>query len=209
MLLVFPFVFGFLFSQRKKNGLEERKKQLSQQFLDAMRVVSTALLAGLSAENAWREAQKEIEVLYGKEAIMFCELQEMNQSIRLSVPVEKVLDEFAQRTGIEDIVSFAEVFLFAKRCGGDFVKIIEHTTEHMRSKLETEQEIDVLIAAKRLEQKIMNLVPIFILAYLRISSDGYLDVLYSNWLGRIFMCICLIAYVFAIFIAKRVMAIKI
>ncbi len=208
-LAIFPLVCGFVYQQTKNSGLQKQKSNLSIQFLDAMRVVSTALMAGLSIENAWKEAQKEVDTLYGRNSPMFLELQEMNHSVALNVPLEQVLEEFAERTDVEDIISFAEVFTFAKRSGGNFVKIIDNTTEHMKSKVETQKEIEVLIASKRLEQKVMNLVPIFILAYLRLSSDGYLDVLYGNWFGRVFMCICLAVYIVSFLVAERIMTIKI
>lgn len=204
-----PIVLIVEWKRTQRSGLQKQVSELSRQFLDAMRVVSTALLAGLSMENAWIEAQKEVELLYGDRSCMFLELQEMNRSIELNVPLEKLLVEFGGRSGIEDIISFSEVFAFAKRCGGDLVRIIGETTEHMRSKQETEKEIEVLVAAKKLEQKVMNLVPILILAYLKLGSGDYLRVLYDNPIGKLFMCGCLLAYLLAIYIAEHVLAIRI
>lgn len=208
-LSVFPFVLILIYKKFVKNKKVVQKRELAKQFLDAMQVVNSALLAGLSMENAWKEAQKETELLYGKRSRMYNELQEINRSVGLNVPLEQKLESFAGKSEVEEIISFSEVFSFAKRSGGDFAGMIGETTDHMRKKQDTENEINVLVASKRLEQKVMNIIPIFILAYLRISSGGYLDVLYKNPVGVIFMSICLVVYGAAILAADKIMAIQV
>ena len=60
-----------------------------------------------------------------------------------------------------------------------------------------------MIAQKKLEQKVMNVMPVFLLFYLDITSPGYLDVLYHNILGVIFMTICLLGYLASILLSER------
>ena len=49
----------------------------------------------------------------------------------------------------------------------------------------------------------MNVMPVFLLFYLDITSPGYLDVLYHNILGVIFMTICLLGYLASILLSER------
>lgn len=207
--ILYPVIFAIVWRRTKRELLEKRKQMISIQFLDAMRAVGASLLSGYSMENAWKEAQKEIKLLHGSKSYLYVELEEINRSVELSIPIESLLEQFGVRTGIEEIQSFAEVFSFSKRSGGDFVKMIETTTNHMRLKQETQQEISVAIASRRLEQKVMNLVPLFILAYLRVSSGDYLDALYHNAFGVVFMTACLGLYALAIVISERLTAIRI
>jgi tight adherence protein B len=207
--IIFPLVYLIIRKKTIENRKEKQQKELSIQFLDAMRVVSSSLLAGLSLENAWKEGQREVEFMYGTDAYMSREMKEMNQSVSLNVPLEQQLEEFAYRSGVEDIISFAEVFSFAKRMGGNFVEIIESTIGHMREKQETEQEIEVVIASRKLEQKVMDVIPILILAYLKLTSGDYMEVLYGNAAGVIFMSICLVIYIAALYLANRIMTIKV
>lgn len=208
MLGWIPCVLFLRRRERMQRG-QKRRDVLTLHFLDAMRAVSTALMGGYSVENAWKEAQREVEMLHGTDGDMYRELQEMNQSVSLRVPIEGLLEDFAMRSGVEDIISFSEVFSFAKRSGGNFVKIIDSTAEHMRQKQRTEQEIAVAVASKRMEQKVMNLLPLLILAYLKISSDGYLDPLYHNAKGVLFMSVCLGVYFAAMLLADKIMHIRI
>ena len=112
--LLFPVISAVLWRRTLREKKQKRQQQLSVQFLDAMRAVSASLLSGYSMENAWREAQKEVGLLHGSDAYMSNELAEINRSVALSVPIEKLLAEFGVRSGVEDIQSFAEVFSFAK-----------------------------------------------------------------------------------------------
>lgn len=208
-IFVMPFLYQVLKRRRKKRGIEKQQNEITAQFLDAIRVVSSALFAGLSMENAWMEAQKEIEMLYGKESTLYSEISRINRKVEMSVPIEGLVLEFANRTGVEDIITFAEVFYFAKRSGGDMVKIIDTTICHIKERQDTMQEIEIMITEKKMEQKVMSLIPVFILAYLRLTSNGYLDILYGNPLGIAFMTCALGAYLFALYMAEKIMNIRV
>lgn len=202
-------IYFFFRQQSIQNNILEQKQKLSQQFMDSLRSISTALLAGYSMENAWKEAQNEIGMLHGEDSLMYIELDEMNRAVKMSIPLEQTMKAFAERSGIEDIDSFSEIFSFAKRSGGNFVQIIDSTSYRMCEKYEIKREIEVMIASKKLEQKVMNVIPLIILGYLKITSIDYLSVLYGNILGALFMTICLMAYGLAIYISKKVLDIKV
>lgn len=208
-LILTPVFFILLKKRKISQQIKARKNELSQQFMDALKAVSTALLAGYSTENAWMEAQKELVLLYGRDSMMYQEFDAMNRAVQMNIPLEQKLEEFAERSAVEAIGSFAEIFSFAKRSGGNFVQIIDSTTQRMCGKFETEREIEVMVAAKKMEQKVMNIVPIGIIAYLKISSMGTLDILYGNFFGVCFMTVCLIAYAGAILLSDRILDIQV
>ena len=208
-LLLLPFLFLFFIRQEKRAGIERVQAQLAKEFIDALRTISAALLAGLSMENAWKEAEGEMLALYGEDSYLYRELAEMNHSIALNIPIEQLLSDFSNRSGNADIASFAEVFAFAKRSGGNFVTIMEGTVGNMRARYETEREIQVQVASRKMEQKVMNIIPLFILAYLKLTSMDFLDVLYGNVAGVLFMTVCLLAYGGAIVLADKILKIRV
>lgn len=205
----FLVIYPVFLKRKRKQKLEQRKTILSLEFKETMQAVAGALTAGYSMENAFREAQKEIEQLYGKETFMVKELQEMNAKIALNQPIEQLLMDFSSRSGIEDVESFCQVFSFAKRGGGDFVKIIKTTILQIADKIEVKREIETVIAAKKLEQKIMQAIPVFILLYLDITSPGFLDVLYGNLLGISIMTVGLMLYLMAVLLAEKIVDISV
>lgn len=204
MALVVP--VGIFWRKRYiESRKKERQRELLNQFKDGMRAVSAALLAGYSVENAWREAETELCRLYGRGALMSKEWHEMNARIEMNEPIEKPLLAFAARSGCEDVESFAEVFAFAKRSGGNFAKIIRTAISRIKGKMEVEQEIATVLAGKKLEGRIMNVMPLFILAYMNLTSKEFLQVLYGNPFGVLVMTAALGVYAVALKLSDRIL----
>lgn len=208
-LFLFPVVW-FIFKRRYQAAqIRKRKERLLQEFKDTIQAVSAALLAGYSMENAWREAEKELKELHGERSLMYAEVHQVNAAVRMNEPLEKVLSEFAERSGCEEIESFAEVFSFAKRSGGDFPKIIRTTVQKLAGKIEVEREIATVLTGKKLEGRIMNGMPVFILAYLTVTAGDFLDVLYKNVLGAVIMSGALGIYLAAVKLSERILDIQV
>ena len=204
MLAIYP-AYRRSYQQQQ---IEKQKRRLLLQFKDAMQCASAAILSGYSMENAWIEAEKEVCDLYGKTSYMAKEMKEMNTAIGMNQPVEQLLYEFALRSQCEEILSFAEVLRFAKRSGGNFGKIIHHTTHRISEKLEIEQEIMTVISGKQMEQKVMNVVPVGLLGYLNLTSGDFLAPLYGNLFGACVMTTAFAAYLGALLLSRRIVRIE-
>ena len=207
--VLFPVVCALYAKSYRKELQKKRAERLLLEFKDAMQAVSAALLAGYSMENAWREAERELRELYGEGGLMLAEVQQINAAVRVNEPLEHALVEFAVRSGCEEIESFAEVFGFAKRSGGDFAKIIRTTVYKLTGRIEVEREIQTVLAGKRLEGRVMNVVPMFILAYMTLTSGDFLAPLYGSLLGVSVMTAALAAYAGALWLSARILDIQI
>ena len=209
ILLILPICVVFYHQYYKKELLRKYKERINSEFKDALAAIASSLRAGLSAENALSESYREMQVVYGADAPITRELQIMVNQITLGIPMENIFDEFAQRTKVDDIETFSSVFKIAKRTGGDMVEIIHRTAEDIAAKIDTKNEIQVLISSKKLEQNIMSLMPLLIILYIELTSGGMLAPLYGNLKGVVIMSICLISYVFAYFLSRKIMDIEV
>lgn len=208
ILMLIP--YGFYYVKNKKEELiEKRKWQLNLQFKDALISISSALNAGYSIENAFGQAANDLKLMYTKETLIVVEFQSMINQIQINITIEKILEDFARRTDIEDIDNFSAVFSTAKRTGGDLIKIIRNTGNSIGEKIETRREIQTMITAKKFETKVMNLIPFAIILYLKLFSPGFLDPLYNNISGFSIMSVLLIVYIFAYITAKKIMSIEV
>ena len=79
----------------------------------------------------------------------------------------------------------------------------------MQEKSDTEAEIEVLVSGKKLEQKIMCVIPLVIIAYLRLETAEFLSVLYHNPFGMFIMSICLAVYAGAYILGERIVDISV
>lgn len=189
--------------RRRMQWFTGRKQRLQQQFISAMQIVSGSLTAGYSMENAWRNAQQDLNRLYGPEAEFCVELRRMNQKLAMNEQLEQVLFEFASDCGVEDIYNFAEIFYYVKRSGGNLTEIIGATIERMQEKAEILAEIENVVASGKMEQRMMNLLLPGLLLFVTISSPSYSGILYHNVLGILVMSICLAGYIFCFWWAER------
>lgn len=205
LLFFFPF---YLKKQEKQQG-ELEKYQLEFAFRDSLQSLSSALEAGYSVENALSEIVKDLNILYLKDARIVKEFEFMVRQVKNNISVEQVFFELAQRIKLEDAESFAEVFITAKRSGGDLIKIAKRTSNTICEKAEVLQEIQTMITAKKYEAKIMKLVPYAILAYFNFFSPEYLSALYGNFPGIILMSILLILYQSANYLASKITTIEV
>ena len=204
MVLVIPFYPVFL-RMKAQVLLQKQKSMLQEQFKEAICALATALGAGYSIENAWKEARKEVEKLFGEHALIVQELNHMLAHLEMNVSLEELLSDFALRSGLEDVGSFCQVFLFAKRSGVDFIGIIHATANRISRKVDLQREIITDLAARRLESRVMNMVPMFMLLYLNLTSPGYFDLLYGNLSGVIIMSLCLLFYLLAYVWSERML----
>lgn len=187
---------------------KKRIEKLGSQFKDAILALSSALQAGYSAENAWREAWQEMICIYGDDGLITKEFEYMVKAISINETPERVITDFAQRSGLSEIDSFAQVFCLAKRSSGDLVSIIESTARTISEKLRVREEIVTLTTAKQLEKNIMSIIPAGIILYLDFAFNGFLDVLYSGIVGRMVMTVCLVLYMTAVLLGIHIVSAK-
>ncbi len=207
-VLLSPYIYFYVKSS-KKIKIKDNRQKLCKEFKDAMLSVSVALNAGYSIENSFKEALKELKILYGKEAIIVREFKEIVAKISNNENIEEVLCAFADNSAVEDIEYFANIFKYAKRSGGNMIEIIRSTASTIRQKAEVEQEIQTIISGKKMEVKVMQIMPFAMIGYLRLTSPEFLASLYGNVAGIIVMSICLFIYVIAVWFAKRIVEIDI
>ena len=118
----------------------------------------------------------------------------MIHQLDINQPVEQVMSELAGRVSQEDVENFVIVFSAAKRTGGDSISILKSAVRDISDKIEAEKEIQTLLASKKLEFKVMCIIPFGILFYMRLAFPEFMQVLYGNLAGAALMTVCLGIY---------------
>lgn len=204
IFLLFPVFLIFV----KKYLLEKRKWKMTLEFREMIRIISVNLQAGSSAENAFKHAYREIKKLFGDKSFITMECETIVRGLENNLVLETLVSSFGERSCVEEIREFAEVFSIAKRSGGNLKEIILDTTEVIDTKIEMKREFQTLISSKRLEHRLMCVIPFVILGYIGITSRGYFDVLYGNMRGIAIMSVCLLVYMGAFIWGEKIADIK-
>ena len=207
-ILFSPYLIWYIKSWERKT-IKKREQSFHLQFKEAIQSLSMGLNVGYSVENALLEAYKELKGIYKRDEIILRELSYMIHQIRMNVTAEKAFGDLAARTSDEDVQTFVTVFNIAKRSGGDMLEIIRNVVRQMVDKLDVEREIQTVISAKKMELRIMTIIPLVMIIYLKISFPEFMSVLYGNAIGIVIMSICLMIYVISYEMGKRMVEIEV
>lgn len=208
IFVILPYIY-IDYKETKQVKLRQQKRELTLQFQSMMEALVSALNAGYSLEYAFGDARKDLTLLYEKNAPIFKELDVILAGMNMNIPLEKLLKDFGNRSHVEDIDNFANVVTVAKRNGGNLIRIIQKTVNSIAEKIRVEEEIQTMVAAKKLEERIMMVMPYGILLYLRLTNGAYLKVLYHNMIGFVLMTIFLLIIYLADGWAKKIMEISV
>ena len=189
---------GITYYNRLVKQVEDKgKRRFERQFQDALQSLEAQLNVGYSMENAIKEVQRDLQIMYDKKKLIVREFNYMAMQLNLNVTAEIAWKDFAARIALPEVDTFVTVFSLAKRSGGDSIMIIKNAVRQLGDKAEVKREIDTVIAAKKLEFRVMSMIPFGIIAYMRLTFPEFMSGLYGNLPGVIFMSICLAAYIAA------------
>lgn len=201
---------GMLYPRiRRSSLLEQKRMHLTIQFKQALYALSASLSAGRSLENGFKEAIMDLQLLYpGVEVDVIRELRIIRSRVDNGEPIEAAVHDFSRRAQQDDISSFADVLLTCKRMGGDVVEVTRRTSSVIGEKMEIMQDIEVLVAQKKLEMKAMMAAPFLFVAFLNMTAPDFMLMLYSG-AGRILATVALLLLFLSVWITSRMMHIKV
>lgn len=178
-------------------------------FQNLLQSMMTSLQAGYSLNNSCRIALKELEELYqDQNNPMLRQMRRIIQGLDLHITLEQLFMEFAESTGLEEAKQFAVVIEIVRSTGGNMVEILKRTMQHLKYKMDTEEEIRVLLSGKLFEKNIMLSMPFFILLYLRLANPKYVECFYNTILGHLVMSGMIGITVFCFFWSEKIMNIR-
>lgn len=193
------------------NREKKMKRLLNYQLREALRALSCSIRAGSSIRNALTKTYEDLQRIYGesKNAPILNEFGIINYELDLMISIEEVLLNFEKRADLEDVSDFVNVTLMAKRQGGDTTKVIERVTTIISDRIEIEYEIATLVAGKKMEARLLTMLPIIMVLILSATSPKYMAPMYESALGKFFMVIASLMLVLNYFIGKKIIDIEV
>lgn len=190
--------------------MKKRKQKLNQQFKDMLYSLSSAVSAGNSVERGFSLALDDMMNQYADpNAYIVKELELIVSKLSLGQNIEEILLDFGQRSGLEDIVTFANIFEISKRTGGNLVRIIRQTTDTIADKIEIESEIDTMLSGKKMEQKVLVAMPIFLVFVLTQTTEGFMTPIFTTFEGRMIATFSLLLIAISYFWSKKITDIQV
>lgn len=196
-------IIGFLAPNPYKNYMiATRNNKLLLQFKDFLESLSASYSAGKNTQNAFKDAHIDMKELYTDKAYITKESEIIGVGLDNGFNIEELISNFAYRSGIDDIKSFANIFESGNRIGSNMKTIVCETKDIISDKIEIEMEIKATIVEKKTELYIMLVMPFIIILALNGLGDNTFSALNPiNMLIRVFVLFIIIV---AFFIGKRI-----
>ncbi len=184
---------------------KKRQRELRLQFRDLLESLSNSYTAGMTANRAFHTAYTDMVVEHGEasyianEVALTCSAHD-NQGIE----IKDMINDLAERSGLDDVKSFASVFDVSANLGGDIAKVIRETRDMIGDKMEIELEIQTMVTGQKNQLNILAVMPIVMSVLTKFFGDGT-----QSFITVVIKAVALVVFVFAYWLGLKIVDIKV
>jgi tight adherence protein B len=202
---VFGAAYIFIAAQ---SAIAKRKRKLRSQFSDLLEALSVAMRAGNPPAKALISARDDLLLLYNENSDIITELDIIIALFENAVPLSESFHDFAERSGLEDIESFASIFKTIEGKSSRADEIVRQTQSIISDKMEIEMEIETLMTAAKNEMNIMTVMPLVILLILGYAGSGFMSSIYTTVGGRLAATAGLIIFTVSVALGRKISSVS-
>jgi tight adherence protein B len=191
-----------------QSAVSKRMTRLRTQFFDMLEAMSVSMRAGNPPLKALESARADLSLIYPEDSDIITELDIIIGRFYNAIPLSEIFTDFANRSGLEDIASFASIYATIEGKTGRADEIVRETQEIISDKMEIEMEIETLMTAAKSEVNIMLFMPLVILGVIGYAGAGFMDSIYTTEVGRIVSTGGLIVFIISFFMARKFSNVK-
>lgn len=187
----------------EQKAIRKRMMNLRMQFYDMLEAMSVAMRAGNPVIKALESARDDLSMIYALDSDILLEMDIIIRKFHNAISLSDAFADFAERSGLEDIDSFASIYATIEGKSSRADEIVRETQQIISDKMEIEMEIDTMMTAAKSEVNIMLFMPVVILGVIAYAGAGFMDAIYTTVPGRIVATLGLIVFFISFFIAKK------
>ena len=163
----------FLIPMYIKKCLDKRKNALKQQFRDMLEALASSFSTGSNVQKSFEAAAADLAMQYQPDDHIVLELREILDGTKQNIDLAVMLENFAMRSGNEDIANFANVFSVCYQKGGNMNYVVHRTHSVISEKMAISDEIETKLTSNKLQHNVMSIMPIAVVALLRFTNDAF------------------------------------
>jgi tight adherence protein B len=188
--------------------ISKRKRALNTQFRDMLEALSTSIGAGKNVTDSFRGVFDDMKIQYEEDAYIVNELGTIIAGLDNNINIEDMLRDFGERSGNDDIRSFANVFEICFRKGGNINDTIRSTHEILGDKMEIAEDIETAVTSNKMEQNIMIIMPVLLIGMIKFMSPEF-GANFVSPTGLVSSTVAIALFVAAYIVGKQILDIKI
>lgn len=208
-LFLFSITILLLPRMLKNKNTKKREKLINVQFRDALNAIMSSLKSGLSMNRALAKVPQDLEKIHAihKEKIILKEFINVRNDLNMGVTVDDALIGLRDRLSCEEGDDFVNSVIILKKKGGNLVEVMENTISMISDKMALKSEIEVLVAAKKMESKVLTGMPILVVVGQSTIMRSYVEPLFIGW-GNVLAMIAFLLLLINYFVGEKITDIK-
>lgn len=191
---------------RTRTMIKKRRQRLSLQFRELLDALSTSIGAGKNVQDAFQGAVEDLAIQFTRESDIVRELEIICSGMYNNIAIEDLLMNFSERSGVDDIANFANVFATCYRKGGNINEVIKNTAEIIGDKIEIKMELETMVAGQKNEMNIMLVMPALFIIVMKSMGGGLIDL--TTAIGVLSTTGALAIFILAYFVGQWITNIK-
>jgi tight adherence protein B len=194
VILCWPFGLLLVRMDREIQNNANRIK-LRLYFKQFLMILQTSLATGQSLESALTTCSSELTFMFPHDRHPFLHrLHDVKGLIRSGTTAESTIMTLCDDNHNPDLKQFAETVLSVKRKSGDLLDTVRKTSQILSEKMDVEQDIQLSIANKTYEARLMLCIPLLLLASIKWSAPEYMHPLYHEPIGLVVASVTFVMY---------------
>ena len=189
----------FYISFKKKRRMEKFQRQLP----DALDLIARALKAGHAFTAGLKMVGDEMGEPLGTE------FQKTLHEINFGVSVPDALKSLPNRVDCPDLKYFIISVILQRETGGNLAEILEKIAYLIRERFKLQGRIRVLSAEGKLSAIILIAIPFVVALALYFLNPGYIQILFTDPLGKVLITLALLMMIIGILVMKRMIQIRV
>ncbi len=192
---------------RTKQIRDKNARNLNSQFRDFLEAFNTSIGAGKNVVDSFHAVYDDMRIQYEEDAFIVKELEVILSGMANNFAVEDLMEDLGNRSGNDDIVSFANVFRISYRKGGNLKDTINTTHSILSDKMEIKEEIETMVSASKMEQTVMIFMPVGLIGIMKSMSPDF-AANFATPAGIASTTIAIGLFIVSYFVGRKILNIK-
>ena len=192
---------------RTKQIRDKNARTLNSQFRDFLEAFNTSIGAGKNVVDSFHAVYDDMRIQFEEDAFIVKELEVILSGMANNFDVEDLMEDLGNRSGNDDIVSFANVFRISYRKGGNLKDTINATHSILSDKMEIKEEIETMVSASKMEQTVMIFMPVALIGIMKSMSPDF-AANFATPAGVASTTIAIGLFIVSYFVGRKILNIK-
>jgi len=180
-----------------------RVKKFTEQFSDALDLLSSCVKSGQSLNAAVQNVAEEMPDPVADE------FRIMADELTFGAELSKALNHFRERMNTEDVQVFCTALLIQKETGGNLSEVLDGLQTTIRERFRILRQVKTLTAQGRMSGWIVGLLPIALGGVLYLCNPDYMGQLFSTDMGHWLIFIALSFQFIGMIMIRKIVNIKV